>query len=726
MSDQLRFDGKVVIITGAGGGLGKCYALTFAERGAKVVVNDLGGEMTGDGKGTKAADKVVEEIRAKNGIAVPNYDSVENGEKIVQTAVDNFGRVDIIINNAGILRDRSFLKTSDLDWDLIQRVHLRGSFILTRAAWPYMQKNKFGRVIMTSSGAGIYGNFGQANYSAAKLGLLGLSNTLSIEGQKYNIKCNTIAPVAKSRLTETVMPEDILNVLKPEFVSPLVLYLCHENTEETGSLFEVGGGWVGKLRWQKSSGAMVKKGDSMSPEDIRDNWSKITTFDSPIYHSTIGESTNFCINASETDSAESSSPDQTKFKYDFKDAILYALSLGVSSADDKNLKFLYENHEEFCVLPSYGVIPAFGILFNALSSLKLPHNLTIDPAKILHGEHYLELFRPLSTSGNLTIKPRLVDVLDKGSGALLIINIELLDEKNDLVALNQFVTFSVGSGNFGGKRDSNELVKVSAKKFDRKADKTIEEKTTVDQAVLYRLNGDLNPLHIDPSFSAILGFNKPILHGLCSFGFAVKHIIQTYCGNDVKLFKSVKVRFSKPVLPGQTIQTNMWLEKETSGYRVYFECRVLENQSVVITGAYADLHDVKLGEQKSAESKQQVDQSSEVQLSSENIFAEISKKMAQNPDISKGINAVYSFRVTKGNKSKIFLVDLKKNKLSNHSENENVKAECNITISDDDFVSLASGTANAQQMFMKGKLKVKGNIMLAQKLEKLFKNNAKL
>lgn len=229
-----------------------------------------------------------------------------------------------------------------------------------------------------------------------------------------------------------------------------------------------------------------------------------------------------------------------------------------------------------------------------------------------------------------------------------------MDEKNNLVVLNQFVTFSVGSGNFGGKRDSDELVKVSVKKFDRKADKIVEEKTTVDQAVLYRLNGDLNPLHIDPSFSAILGFNKPILHGLCSFGFAVKHIIQTYCGNDVKLFKSVKVRFSKPVLPGQTIQTNMWLEKVANSYRVYFECKVVENQSVVISGAYADLHDIKLDASKNSEQKQNAEEGSGVQLASDAVFAEISNKMAQNPDISKGINSIYSFKVTKGNISKVF------------------------------------------------------------------------
>lgn len=307
--------------------------------------------------------------------------------------------------------------------------------------------------------------------------------------------------------------------------------------------------------------------------------------------------------------ASSSSPDKGTFKYDFKDVILYALSLGVSTSDEKNLKFLYENHPEFSVLPSFGVIPGFGVVFNAVSSFNLPYNLQIDPAKILHGEHYLEIYKPFSASGNLNVKASLADVCDKGSGATLIINgikishfvysslkfkliVELFDEKNEKVALNQFVIFAVGNGNFGGPRESDKMIKVSTKKFDRKPDKSLEDKTTVDQAALYRLNGDLNPLHIDPSFSQILGFDKPILHGLCSFGYAVKHIIQAYCGNDVSLFKSVKVRFAKPVMPGQTIQTNMWQESN----RVYFECKVVETQTVVISGAYAELHSLKQGE----------------------------------------------------------------------------------------------------------------------------------
>merc|ERR1719489_463827 len=201
---QLVFNDKVAIVTGAGGGLGRTYALLLASRGAKVVVNDLGGSSGGEGKDARAADVVVKEIEAAGGIAVPNYDSVEDGEKLVQTALENFGRIDILINNAGILRDKSVVRMSDSDWDLVHRVHLKGAFMTTRAAWPHMKNNKYGRIIMTASVAGIFGNFGQANYSAAKLGLVGLSNTLSLEGKKYNINCNCVAPIAGSRMTESV------------------------------------------------------------------------------------------------------------------------------------------------------------------------------------------------------------------------------------------------------------------------------------------------------------------------------------------------------------------------------------------------------------------------------------------------------------------------------------------------------------------------------------------
>ncbi len=229
------------------------------------------------------------------------------------------------------------------------------------------------------------------------------------------------------------------------------------------------------------------------------------------------------------------------------------MSIGYTTTDPHHLKFLYENHENFAILPQFGVIPAFGNLLEIIQTIKLPYCIQVDPSKILHGEQYLQVFKSFSSSDTLRVVTDIVDVLDKKTGAVLIINCELFNVSGEKVALNQFVIFLVGSGNFGGKNDSDKQVKInSTKKFTRNPDKIIIDKSHVDQAALYRLNGDLNPLHIDPSFSSILGFQKPILHGLCTFGFAVKHVLDAFCDSEASFFKSVKVRFAKPVISGQT------------------------------------------------------------------------------------------------------------------------------------------------------------------------------
>jgi len=275
---EVRFDDRVVIVTGAGNGLGKSHALAFARRGAKVIVNDLGGSAHGEGASKTAAETVCDEIRAMGGEAVANYDSVTDGDKIVQCALDNFGKIDVIVNNAGILRDVSFHKMTDSDWDLVYNVHVRGAYKVTHAAWPHMRDKAYGRVIFTASAAGIYGNFGQANYSMSKLALHGLCQTLALEGKKYNIFCNTIAPIAGSRLTATIMPPQILEQLKPEFVSPLVLKLSSEGHTETSGLYEVGAGWIGKLRWNRTLGHGFPINQELTPEAINDKWSVITDF----------------------------------------------------------------------------------------------------------------------------------------------------------------------------------------------------------------------------------------------------------------------------------------------------------------------------------------------------------------------------------------------------------------------------------------------------------------
>lgn len=278
MPDKLHFNGRVAIITGAGGGLGREYASLLASRGCSIVVNDLD---------KNNADLVVDKINREGGVAIANYNSVEEGDAIVRATLDKFGRVDILINNAGILRDKSMLKMTDQEWDIIQQVHLKGAFLISRAAWPHMRERGYGRIIMTASSAGLYGNFGQANYAAAKMGLIGLSNTLAVEGAKYNIHSNVIIPIAASQLTADVIPEQLLSRLAPAYVAPVVAYLCHESCKETGGTFEASGGWVARYKLHRSKGKVFQ--DEMSLEELDRNWKDLTSMEGGAYFVNITE-----------------------------------------------------------------------------------------------------------------------------------------------------------------------------------------------------------------------------------------------------------------------------------------------------------------------------------------------------------------------------------------------------------------------------------------------------
>jgi NAD(P)-dependent dehydrogenase (short-subunit alcohol dehydrogenase family) len=274
---SIDFKGRVAIVTGAGAGLGRIHAIELAKRGAKVVVNDLGSAVDGSGGSSAAAQAVVEEIKKAGGEAIANGASVSDkkgAESIVQDAVKAFGTVDILINNAGILRDKSFMKGTIEDFELIINVHLLGSMYVTKAAWPIMNEKGYGRIVMTTSSSGLYGNFGQSNYGAAKLGLIGLMNTLKIEGEKKNVKVNAIAPIAATRMTEGLgIPEEFFKRLKPELVTPAVLYLCSEQAPN-GLIIEAGAGHYSKVAIVEAKGA--KLGDSVKPEDIEANIAKIT------------------------------------------------------------------------------------------------------------------------------------------------------------------------------------------------------------------------------------------------------------------------------------------------------------------------------------------------------------------------------------------------------------------------------------------------------------------
>lgn len=275
---EIRYDGRVAIITGAGSGLGRAYALLLASKGARVVVNDLGGTVDGTGSGSAAAELVCNEIKEAGGEAVPNFNSVaewDQAQNIIKTAMDAYGKVDILINNAGILRDKSIMKMDPADWEIIQKVHLWGAFWCTKAAFPIMREQSYGRIISTASAAGLYGNFGQTNYGAAKLGIAGLMNTCKHEGAKYNIMANTIVPIAGTRLTASVMPPNVLEKLKPDYVVPMVGWLSSEQCTVSGKMMTAGAGYFSRAAIMEGPGVFFDPERDITVEMVAEKMDQI-------------------------------------------------------------------------------------------------------------------------------------------------------------------------------------------------------------------------------------------------------------------------------------------------------------------------------------------------------------------------------------------------------------------------------------------------------------------
>ncbi|XP_006873259.1 PREDICTED: peroxisomal multifunctional enzyme type 2 [Chrysochloris asiatica] len=572
-----------------------------------------------------------------------------------------------------------------------------------------MKKQNYGRIVMTSSASGIYGNFGQANYSAAKLGLLGLSNTLAIEGRKSNIHCNTIAPTAGSRMTKTVLPEDVLEALKPDYVAPLVLWLCHESCEENGGLFEVGAGWIGKLRWERTLGAIVRqKNQPMTPEAVKANWGKICDFDNASRPQSIQESTGGILEVlNQVDSggvsanytSHAASPATSGFAgaighqlrpfssaYTELEAIMYALGVGASAKEPKDMRFIYEGSSDFTCLPTFAVIIAQkSVMGGELAEIPgLPINL----AKLLHGEQYLELYKPLPRSGTFRCEARVADVLDKGSGLVILLDVYSYSGK-ELICFNQFSLFIVGSGGFGGKRKSDKAKEAVAIP-NRPPDAILRDTTSLNQAALYRLSGDWNPLHIDPNFAVLAG--ELLINALLS------------------------VRFAKPVYPGQTLQTEMWKE----GNRIHFQTKIQETGDIVISNAYVDLVSTSDIAVKTP--------SKGGELQSTLVFEEIGRRLNDvKPEVAKKVNAVFEWHITTGgNVAAKWTIDLKSGSGQVYKGPAKGSADTTFIISDEDFMQVVLGKLDPQKAFFSGRLKAKGNIMLSQKLQMIFKDYAKL
>jgi len=734
MSD-LRFDNRVAIVTGAGNGLGRSHALLLASRGAKVVVNDLGGSHTGAGKSSGAADKVVEEIKAAGGEAVANYDSVEDGAKIVQCALDSWKRIDIVVNNAGILRDASFPKMTQDDWDLIYRVHVLGTFRVTHAAWNHMRDAGYGRIVMTASAAGIYGNFGQANYAMAKLGVHGLAQTLAAEGAKKNIRVNTIAPIAGSRMTETVLPPDLVAALKPEYVSPLVACLAHETCEESGGLFEVGGGFVGKLRWERAAGALFRLSRPLTPEQIVSKWSAVTDFKKSTHPTNVTESMQPILGNLDTakgkggnalidvDEALGFELPAVSGRFDERDLALYALGVGAARdpMDAKELPYVYElSGDGFKMVPTFAVAPALKAMFDLAKEGKQAPGLHYGFDRVLHGEQYTEIRAPWPTHGKLTHTIKIKDIFDKGKNALVVNSITTKDEEGNELAYNEVTTLVRGAGGWGGDRGPTADVNVPP---ERAPDAVVEEKTSPNQALLYRLSGDWNPLHADPGFAKNFGFDRPILHGLCSFGFAARHVISKFCPNDdPRFFKSIKVRFADSVFPGETLVTEMWKESDDT---IVFRTKVKERDKVVISNAAVKLFKElpkKAEKAVAAVASTSAAAAPSAEITSADVFVGIEDHIARHPEIVNSVGKTFAFRLTAPDSA--WTLDLKTAPGSVKPGAGTV--DCTLELADADFMAMTSGKADAMKLYMGGKLKITGDLMASQKLDFLKKIDPKL
>lgn len=413
-------------------------------------------------------------------------------------------------------------------------------------------------------------------FTRQKTAIIGLSRALALEGHKNNIQVNCISPSAGTQLTRSVLTEEAVKARKPEYVAHIVLLLCSDLAPAgaTGQIFEAGCGWQARTRFQRSKGAHLA-----TPEQLLSKWQQITDF-------TAGEASEVELPAEVTGSvqaieeAKAAEPCVSRMTFAEKDSILYNISIGAKASQ---LPLVYEGDGRFQVLPSFGVIP--GTM--AGRSFKLEELVPNYSHKmLLHGEHFLEVRKyPIPTSGTLESSSRLVDILDKGKASVAIIGTSTKDAKTgEEVFYNELSLFIRGSGGFGGRAARSESTDASAVYTppDRQPDATVEETTSPDQAALYRLNGDRNPLHIDPAVSRAGGFEVPILHGLCSFGISTKHVVEQYGA-----IKSVKTRFASTVTPGQTLVTEMWKD----GSLVRFQTRVKETGKLCISGAGAKLID---------------------------------------------------------------------------------------------------------------------------------------
>ncbi|HEX6839756.1 MAG TPA: SCP2 sterol-binding domain-containing protein, partial [Polyangia bacterium] len=521
-----------------------------------------------------------------------------------------------------------------------------------------------------------------------------------------------------------------IDALKPEYVSPLVAYLCSEECQDTGGLYEVGGGFFGKLRWQRAQGKTFKTGRAITPEQLERAWGDIAGFTKVEYPSNINESMQPIIGNLgkksrggnefiDVDEALAADLPEVSSSYDERDLALYAL--GVGAAQDptgKELAFVYERGDAFQALPTFAVVPALKVIFEMAQKGQQAPGLNYGFERILHGEQYTEVKRPLPPHARLKHKVKIKDVYDKGKGAVVITSITTSDESGEELAYNEVSTFVRGAGGWGGDRGPSTPENVAP---ERAPDAVVEEKTSANQALLYRLSGDWNPLHADPAFAKAFGFDKPILHGLCSYGFAARAVINAFAKGDARIFKSVKVRFAETVFPGETLVTEMWKESPT---RVVFRTKVKERDKVVISNAAVELYTeipkpkAKPAATAAAASAGGAGAAPSGMPTSADIFTAVGMFLAKNPELAKKVQTVFQWKLTAP--ESIWYIDAKNGAGACKQGNAD-KPDVTLELADADFLAMCTGQADPQKLYFGGKLKISGNVMASQKLTFLQK-----
>lgn len=574
---EVSLKGRVVLITGAGAGLGRDYALAFAKRGAKVVVNDF-----------KDPEAVVAEIKAAGGEAHGDkHDVATQAKEIIDNVIGKFGTIDILVNNAGILRDKLFANMLWEEWISVQKVHLNGTYQLCRLAWPHFLEKKYGRIVNVSSTSGIYGNFGQANYATAKAAIVGLTRTLAIEGAKNNIKVNVVAPHATTAMTLTVFREEDRNLFPPKLVAPLLIFLASEQVPVTGELFEAGGGWIGKTRWQRAKGA-VSRDKVTTAEFVKEHIGEIVDFGlgtaNPASTTESLMAILLAVDPDEDDEEEEEEEDSDDedpdklpdpvFSWNDRDVILYNVAL---NAHRKELKYVYENDQDFQVIPTFCHLPTFN---SPKSQLLFARELrNFNPMLLLHGEHYIKIHKfPIPIDGSVVTKYTPLEIVQKGTNTIITHGARLSDEKTGEPLFENEATYFIRNcegttGKLAERRKFSTMPFVAPKTAPQFTKDIV---TLEDQAALYRLTGDRNPLHIDPAFAAGAKFKDPILHGMCTYGLTAKVLL-----DEFGPFDEIKGRFTGIVFPGETLRVFAWRD----GDIVTFQTHVVDRGTIAINNA---------------------------------------------------------------------------------------------------------------------------------------------